>query len=86
MTDSPPFSGDRPRCTACGHRGAHTEWHPGYATVNMGPFLRRYCARCGFLWFEQLAPADDPQTDVRPTVRQRVARIFRRRATEEATR
>ncbi|MEU0836082.1 hypothetical protein [Streptomyces sp. NPDC005969] len=45
----------------------------------MPPFLRRSCARCGFLWSEQLAPADEPEI-IRLTFWQRITRPFRPKA------
>ncbi|MFD7855233.1 hypothetical protein ACFV6B_13235 [Streptomyces microflavus] len=70
----PPFSGDRPRCASCGHKGAHTDWHPGWPTANIGEYLQRHCARCGFFWGERLVPADAPEPAARLTLRQRITR------------
>ncbi|WP_431781739.1 hypothetical protein [Streptomyces chumphonensis] len=57
----PPFSGDTPRCTKCGHEGACTEYraygdcgHPADVVIGWtpNPRLCRTCRRCGHGWDE----------------------------------
>lgn len=63
MTNLRPFSGDKPRCSKCGMRGAHTEWKPhtpaevSYSSVRKAAqpeHLRRTCIRCGYWWREDI--------------------------------
>lgn len=75
MTDYPPYSGDRPHCAKCGHKGAATEYraygtcvHPdmihGYERNER---LHRECARCRYQWDEALArTGQDPGNAAAP--------------------
>lgn len=70
----PLFSGDHPRCPACGFLGATTEYRAdgvcdhkrGTNRVCLGsppnPRLHRSCLRCDYEWDEALVPpdAEDP--------------------------
>lgn len=50
MTSLPPYSGEYPPCTKCGHRGARTDWHE--RTDSRPEYLDRRCANCGYGWCE----------------------------------
>ncbi|MER7047748.1 hypothetical protein [Streptomyces jumonjinensis] len=63
MTTLPPYTGDTPTCTACGHRSARTEYRalgecihedPGGIAIglNLAPRLHRECERCDYAWDE----------------------------------
>lgn len=64
----PPFSGDEPTCTKCGHEGAHTVYREygecihGHGLTEVFGFepnerLYRECARCGHEWDEAIVTA-----------------------------
>lgn len=68
----PPFSGDTPTCSKCGHAGARTSFlkygsceHDGRETLVIGfqpnERLHRECQRCDYAWdeatVEQAPPA-----------------------------
>jgi hypothetical protein len=60
----PPFSGDETTCPKCSHTQAHTEYKPqGEPRSGSGSWgigdperLERRCARCDFIWDEDLNP------------------------------
>lgn len=62
----PPFSGDKPTCTKCGHVGASTQYmahgqciHGDGIDVAIGyepnERLHRTCERCDFAWDEAIS-------------------------------
>jgi thymidine kinase len=66
----PPFSGDEPTCTKCGHIGASTLYlahgeciHDPGPEISIGyeanERLHRECRRCDYAWDEALNPTKE---------------------------
>lgn len=65
----PPFSGDEPTCSKCGHEGASTEYralgkclHDSGEAIgaNKNERLHRECSRCNHAWDEAIVTTEAP--------------------------
>ena len=62
----PPFSGNSPTCPKCSNSDAFMKYKPqgeprsgmGNWGINLPERLERRCARCEFIWEEQINPPE----------------------------